>query len=193
MASFWDQGPPQDFNLGTFKPAPPTSAPIGGNYQFPGMIPGQGAQTNTPTYPTGWTPRPDPLASGAQQPIPSMPGSDFGMKSPDKAFPFALPADATGGMTSGTIGNGGGTQGPFNFGQFSQNSGILGGMPNRTAQQAGVAQQQGVTLGSTMFSGMVPMQSPDGQFQYVNSDHVPHYQSRGATIYNGSSYGSGNG
>jgi hypothetical protein len=43
-------------------------------------------------------------------------------------------------------------------------------------------------------SGQVGMRSPDGQhFQYVNAEHVPHYQGLGAQVYNGSSYGGGNG
>jgi hypothetical protein len=181
MASFWDQGPPQDFNLGTFKPAPP----------MPALPPAAQMGPSGPTYTDGQGRSTDQF--GTPTTIPQQPGSDFGMKSPDKAFPFALPADATGGMTSGTIGNGGGTQGPINYGMLGSIAGGLGRMMQGRSLTPPQQSAFGNTLGSTMFSGMVPMQSPDGQFQYVNSDHVPHYQSRGATIYNGSSYGSGNG
>ena len=42
-------------------------------------------------------------------------------------------------------------------------------------------------------SGQVQMHAPDGTMQYVNQEHVPHYQGLGATVMNGSSYGGGNG
>ena len=61
--------------------------------------------------------------------------------------------------------------------------------PNGPQQTPGAPPQP---MNPSQQSQQTLMQSPDGQhFQYVNQEHVPHYQGLGAQVYNGSSYSGG--
>ena len=63
----------------------------------------------------------------------------------------------------------------------------VGGSPYQGGMSA-MGPQQPMNPGQQ--SGQVQMQAPDGTMQYVNQEHVPHYQGLGAQVVNGSSYGS---
>jgi hypothetical protein len=179
------QGPGSDFGM----PKEIPHAPSNGGVYNPTTNPGG---TQLPPNFHSWDDNPGGFPGGLKPP------PDGGYAGPSGQQIF----------TSGSIGNGGGTQGPMStMGQFMARSGPaqLGGVATQgpiqqQMQQGGGfyappamtgGQQQPMNPGQQ--SGQVGMMSPTGQFQYVNSEHVPHYQSLGATLHNGSSYGSPSG
>lgn len=188
MASFW-----------TDNAYPGGGAPSGGGslttpYQPPPLPPAANADTTK----APWTNQPDFNLGGFQPaPISQAPGSDFGMKDPMKPLPAGLPSNGIGFSNQ--------TGAMSTLGQFMSNAGPA--MQSGVARQApmGVGQQQtgmnqGAGYPSNTMQPMNPsqqnqtlMQSPTGQFQYVNNEHIPHYQGLGAQVYNGSSYGSSSG
>jgi hypothetical protein len=165
-----------------------------GGYQMPPWL-GQGPATgvgdpNAPKPPfTPWSENTG-MPPGWTPPAPSGPLPDWMQKKP------GLPT------AGGWLGGG---QGPMStMGDFYGNAAraVQSPMfPQAVQRGLGKTQQQGQQLGSAIAqpanpsqqSGQVGMMSPTGQFQYVNAEHVPHYQNMGATIHNGSSYGSQSG
>ncbi len=209
MADFFSQfqvHPPQDFNLGGFQQQPGMDmSPDKSGWATPPPMHDAGTGM-------GFT---DPRASTLPQPYQQGPkdmtvlpsGQQFpdfmnGMKATDP--PFMPQRIDQGGFTSGSIGNGGGTQGPFTLG---------GGPISQQINQTGFYAPPAVNMGSNgpqqvpanpsqqsgaLGSPMVQMTGPDGSQQFVDPQHVPHYQGLGAQVtgqqlagMSGSSYGGG--
>ncbi len=169
--------------------------------QQPGSDFGMGGFPQSP-YENDWSPRnpdgslvtgplvgPDPRLTMQPQPqVPNMKPQSPGAPSSGMGY-----SNQTGMLSSqpmrdimGGVGN------------WMQGGSAFGGSQNPVAVQA-VAHQMNPTMQGAVGQSqpMNPsqqnqtlMQSPDGQhFQYVNQEHVPHYQGLGATLVNGSSYG----
>ncbi len=216
MADFWSQYKNDFPDLGGFQQAP---APFSGaNGPMPldsGFGVNDTRDVSGPNPYGGGTAWSDPRVTTQPQPYqqgPGDPGWNTGWagglpQPPTKPGGYGGPS-SLGQMdqpmfTSGGGGHGMGWQGPTStLGSFMSRGG-----PARQAPQGAIQQQMQQNGGfyappaisrppdqQSQQPGQVGMRSPDGQhFQYVNAEHVPHYQSRGATLYNGSSYGGGNG
>jgi len=200
-----------DFNLGGYQPQTPgfsnSLTPTAPNM---GQMPLDSGFADSPrvtTQPQPWQQLDPNKPQGTPRPMPSGPTPD----DPNYDWNTNPWGQEPGGITG--WGAGGSRPVPGGLGNIGQ-MGPQGGMsmppairmgPNGTFINPGNGSPyQGITstlgqmgqkpMNPGQQSGQVGMRSPDGQhFQYVNAEHVPHYQGLGAQVYNGSSYGGGNG